>query len=342
MILGLNEIYFGQDKKPFAISEKQRVLMSKNEYIDTFTKLYELIMKNIKIEGLDDERFVGIREQTFLNIWLCKGEWCFEEVQPKRFMCYPCNRGPFFNANLMPTSVFRYYLNGGDTKELKCFIPGADSVKEATRTVKGFEKVDDFQCVYGQCNSLIRPLFYELWATAMRLTDIQTTLDVIAISTKKPILLSVSEENEKTVRDALEDIRANKVPMATYKGVMNGSEISAVDLGYKVGTLKELLEYYDAIEGRFMLSHGIDSNPQEDKKERVLTAEVTTSGIQINLNFERMVYGLNEFFDNVRAAYGEDIKLKAVKRIDENEEEEDEQTDDLSGMENEPSDILER
>ena len=304
---------FFNKKNPFSISAEDQKAMNFNEYVDTFNRLFELATKSIKINGLDNPKLVAIREQTLIYIWAVCGQYCLEEVEPERFMFKPCYPGSLYTPELYPTTVFNWNLNGGKSTEIKAYIPGAD-VKANTWTPAGYKRLDNFKCVYGQCNTFRRPIIYNIWNTAKRLVDIQQSLDIIAISTKRPVILTAPEESIKTLKAMWQKVRDNEPLITGYQG-HDPKTLQAVDLGYKIGTLKEVEEYYEYIENMFLLHYAIDVNPQADKKERVLNNETQITKSQKSMYFEILTYGLNEFFKNIKDAYG--IELEAVPRVNE-------------------------
>lgn len=334
-MLGINDKFFNP-KELGKISKEDRDLMQASEYIDTFNRLFELVMKHLKIEGIeDDERLIACDEQILLYIWAVCGQFCLEEVEPERYMFKPSYAGPFFTPNLYPTSAFVWNLNGGETRELNCYIPGAD-VKVSTVTQSGRKiSLRKYQCVYGKCNFIKRPIFYSLWSTAKRLTDIQNTLDVIALSTKKPIMLVGPEEEMKSLKTSFQKIRDNDPLIVQYKTIGGNTSIESFDMGYKTGTLKEIEEYYLYVENQFLLHNGIDINPLQDKKERVLTSEVETSDNQSDEYWNILTYGLNRFLEDCNDAYN--LHLRLVRRYDDGENTE---TQDIQSVEDGQSNIL--
>lgn len=158
---------------------------------------------------------------------------------------------------------------------------------------------------------------------AQRLCECQRTMDVNVNAQKTPILIRVEESQLLTMKNALNDVEENNTAIFSNKNVLTEQPFEVVQtnapfVSLDVNILKR--QYWN----EFLSYRGIE-NVSSEKKERLVTEEVssTMGGILAQRNV--FLQSLQDGFDKVNKMFGTNIEVKYKVDIESLAKMEDEQ-----------------
>lgn len=132
-------------------------------------------------------------------------------------------------------------------------------------------------------------------STAYRMAEVIRTADVRLLNHKTPVIFACTEEQKKTVDAYMRGLNNNEQCIVLYDRQMEIPQPVNNDVQF---LQDKLLDYQNDILEQFLMLQGFNVNPNNDKKERQIIAEVDSN---------------NEFIRTNR-------NIKLLPRIDANEE----------------------
>lgn len=144
--------------------------------------------------------------------------------------------------------------------------------------------------------------------TALRITDAIRTADARMINHKKPIILNMSEEQKASYNQYIKKVSENQQAIAVYDNeFMKGVQTTPNDVNF---INHEIYSYINTLLNQFLNRHGINGNPESNKKERLIVDEVNSNNEYIMNN--RAIYTTPriEFCERAKAKFGIDIKYE--------------------------------
>lgn len=161
-----------------------------------------------------------------------------------------------------------------------------------------------------------------LWAA--RITDFEVTFDINAKNARRPRVLVYDEETAMSARAISDQIDNGDATLELAMDPTKTGMVNAFDLGVDPRMLQELHITRMRLENQMMGELGIN-NANQDKKERLVEAEVSSNDDQVytqravNLAARKFAalqindrYGLNVTVD-----YGSDVVAEAQSAVDE-------------------------
>lgn len=137
------------------------------------------------------------------------------------------------------------------------------------------------ECILVMNNTLRTPTYSSMRLFALRLTEVERTIDTNIKRLKLPYILTGGKEQEFTLRHIFEAIDNNEPALVVDKNNLNLRDISSIEL--KVPVLaNELMLYKKEIVNEALTVLGV--NNLSEKRERLIADETNTNNEMINYN----------------------------------------------------------
>lgn len=155
------------------------------------------------------------------------------------------------------------------------------------------------------------PLLDKLEIWVEKLVDGQRTIDVIAKQLKLGSFFETDEKTKMSLQEAINNIDTNIV--ATFVGnniakSLNGTQNFNSDSAAQ--RLPQAWDHLNNTESRLLTGMGVNNLHTADKKERLLTGEINSNNEFTDWNIEHRLIQRQHFCENMKAAFGLDIKVK--------------------------------
>ena len=206
-----------------------------------------------------------------------------------------------------PTGAWGYGLNGYN-RHFSVYVKGADDAEILKKSISGVKNSPKPEGVIGRSNKLGYPDIFILVNAAERIADAARTLDTIARNLKHPAIIQ-TEDRAKNSVEQIFNSRDNNDYLIIGDGGLPFESLKVMDIGMPAGALSEIWEYRENIINETREKLGIISNPEADKKERLLTDEINANNTQTFINLDKGLHARQEFADAVNAVFDTDIKV---------------------------------
>lgn len=271
-------------------------------------------------------------DARFLEIsFITRGAAMIVEMEGSYYslLCLP---GYDYNLYGYPTRAFGMGMNGF-TKQFDLFVDGADEGKLLLKTV-GIEATTKYNAVLGFDNKARYPYMNYITNSCLRLADIRRSADVVRNNLKQPAIVACEDTQVNTVKEAFKQRDENQNVIAIGLGGLSMDSIKVWDLKTDPNLLKEFADAAEREENYLREVFGLDSIPNQDKRERLITDEaesnneITQSNGDIRLNMRE------KFCEQVNEAFGLNISVRVNVEVsedvvDEEAEEEEEEEEDV-------------
>lgn len=266
-------------KKNIRAKIEPHIIMNDLVYIDYYTRLKEYAINTFEWVNLPDTV-----DARYMELILCeRGKVCFFQDEIVGFMCLPVNEYGNLNVYNYPTEHQIYAVNG--------------YTKNRT--------IEDSVVIYN--NYLRLPTVLTLSLYAERLSKIQRTIDVNVSACKTPYIIVATENQRLALENAFNQIDENR-PVLFFTNEMNIDNIKALDLKTPYVSDKLTLLKHD-VWNEAMTFLGIE-NANMDKKERMITDEVSSNDGQIEASRFNMLDARREACKKINKMFGLNISCK--------------------------------
>lgn len=261
--------------------------INNDTYIDYLDRLRMLATSLFTWEGLDE--IAGYGASRFLEqVLFDDGRACFLEDTKLGFLALRVNPSDKLNVYNLPIKVMAWSI--------------------------GYNKQYDFDdVVYIMNNELQKPTLASLRLFAMRLYEIERTIDVNLCAQKTPILIEGDTKTILTLKNVYMQYSGNTPFIFGNKqfDISNHLNVLKTDAPYLIDKLDA---HKHQVFNEVLTVLGID-NANTDKKERLITDEVES-------NDQLIKYYLNCFYktrkkacDEINKRYNLNIKISLNKEI---------------------------
>lgn len=207
-----------------------------------------------------------------------------------------------------PSRAWGYGLNGF-AREFPIYVAGADTGKELKRTTS--TPVDlNFEAVFGWDNEARYPYINYIINSCLRLADIKRSEDVVRENCKKPAIVTCEAGMEKTVEAAFNAKNENMSAIVLSVGNLSPDSVRVFPLNLDATLMKEFADAYQREQNYLREVFGIASLPNTDKKERLITSEVTTNNEMTSSNEDVRLNRRKMFADTVNNCFGLSISVE--------------------------------
>lgn len=325
--------YWGQIPLDLAMSKKSAKKLAqfqnRTEFCNFFERYFTLAQNQFRWSGLPDtcdERFL---ERAFILL----GRAMIAKVEGA-YVTLGAANGADINLYGYPLNAYGWGLNGFN-RSFSCYVPGADDSGVLTKAASGRKGYKAPECVIGYDNVDAYPMVTYIITAAQRLSNILRASDVAVESSKTPYVVSCDEANVSTVREALKQREDNVSAIIGIKGSFDLQDLKIWPTQMPPDTLANLWQQYCNVQNELLEVFGIESNPQSDKRERLLVDEVNANNQAVHENLAKRLYQRQLFAERVNDCFGLNISVEVANY---NAEEGDEYADDLDGMDGEARD----
>lgn len=307
---------------PFSnIKSNKKLSKYKNmlEFQNQFMYWANLLINRYEYKGLPESVNDRILELSFL----LRGAAMIAEIDGHyySFMCAP---GADYNIYGEPTKAWGYGMNGFN-KEFNLYVRGSDEGSLTRKGVSGQMATKNYNAVIGWDNKARYPYINYLVAECTRLADIQRSTDVIRSNLKRPAIVACEENQVNTVKAAFRNRDENEDVVVISSAGLSLDSVKVWDLKTDPTLLSAFAEDYERHEEQLRERAGLYSNPNPDKKERMLVDEVNANNEETDSSEDICLTMRKQFCEDVNAAFGLNISVEPRNK----KEVED---DDLLGM----------
>lgn len=183
------------------------------------------------------------------------------------------------------------------------YIPGGENMLPINES--GDLKINAVLC---KDNKLMYPFVNYLTQAAERIADSQRSIDTIAVALKSPCIITCEEKDVQNVKKILSDTTTN-TPFILGIGGLPYDTFKVIDMGANPESLKTLNEYREGLISQIREKMGINNNPENDKRERLLVDEINVNNMQTVMSVSGRLKERREFCDRCNAFFGTNISV---------------------------------
>ena len=272
--------------------------------------LMDIALDRFQFEGLPDTMNERVIKEAML--WYA-GVVFFEN--DGALLALPGHPTADFNIYGDAGYAFVYGRNGFN-KKVKLKIPnGVTTV--TTKGVAGQNMGLTGDGVYVRENKMRYPFMNYVITYAERIADTLRTIDMQRKKFKRSYVITCQEEVVNTVRKFFKEQDDNE-DFIIGTGVFPVDKVDVIPLTVTADEVKAMTDLQEWYIEQFKEMCGLNSNPNADKKERLLVDEVNVNNENTEFNIDTTVEYINEQLELVNSEFGLNIVCKKTK---ENEDE---------------------
>lgn len=189
----------------------------------------------------------------------------------------------FINTKATASGDFNIY---GRPTQLNCYSYSFNEVRTVynglIRDVDGnVMNKENSECILVRNTLLSKPTFASMRLFALRLTELERTMDTNVKRCKDPYIIKANKTQEMTMRQVFQDADNNVPAIIVEKNALDLKDIDAIPL--KVDFLgKDMMEYKEKVMNEALTVLGI--NNLGEKRERLISDETNSNNELINMN----------------------------------------------------------
>ena len=301
---------------------KQAKFKNSQELQNQLMRWVNIALNLYEYDGVPDSVDIRMLEMSFL----LRGAGMIAEIQGNLFSLL-CAPGGNYNLYGNPLTAYGYGLNGFN-KEFKLWVPGSD----APLTRDGVQRKESktFDAVMGFDNLARFPYINYIATEALRLSDIKRAEDVIRTNLKRPAIIAVEESQVSSVQTAIKSKDSNEEAIVIGLNGFSPDSAKVWDLKTDPTLLSAFADAYEREENILRDIFGLNSLPNQDKKERLITNEANANNQATQSSADIRLNAREEFLEHVNEAFG--INMTVRLRVEPLDEGGEEYVDDVSGM----------
>lgn len=194
---------------------------------------------------------------------------------------------------------------------LNCYSYSFNELRRVYNGITDPMPDENTECILVMNNTLRTPTYSSMQLFALRLAEVERTIDTNIKRLKMPYILTGSKANEFTLRNLYRAIDNNEPALVVDKDTISLKDISAIDL--KVPLIaNDLMLYKKEIINEALTVLGV--NNLSEKRERLITDETNTNNEMINYNLMSYLAPRQRAADQFNEKYGlEGDKKVSVK-----------------------------
>ena len=281
--------------------------------------LMDIAINRFQFDGLPDTVNERVLQESFL--WYA-GATFFEENGA--LLALPSNPTTDYNIYGDAGYAFVFGRNGFNRK-VKLHIPNGFN-PATTKGISGQNMGQTGDGVYVRENKARYPFMNYVIAYSEKISDTMRTIDMQRKKFKRSYVITCQEEVVNTVRKFFKEQDDNE-DFIINTGVFPVDWVDVIPLTVTSDEVKAMTDLQEWYFEQFKEFCGLNSNPNTDKKERLLVDEVNANNENTEYNIDRTIDYINDQLELVNSEFGTNIKCKKAK----------ENKDDLSVSDNERS-----
>lgn len=311
------------------LSKKKQATFKNNlEFQNHFMKWLNIAINRYEYEGLPESIDQRIIEMSFI----LRGMAMVAEIDGSYYALFPAP-GYDMNLNAVPTKAYGYGYNGFN-KLFQLFVRGADDGPFLLDTING-KASKLYNAVMGFDNKARYPYVNYLATGCSRMADIKRSEDVIRANMKRPAIVLCEESQIQSVKQSFNSLDNNENVIAISAAGLDPRSVNVWDLKTEPGILKELADAYSREENQMRDVFGLNSLPNQDKRERLITDEANANNELTQSSADIGLVMREQFCEDLYTAFGipcsVKLRVEPVKEVDEDVDKSED--DDVSGME---------
>lgn len=303
---------WGQIPLAGTISKRQLAKLETDmEWINNLERLLNLELDIFQWNNLPltcNERFLELS-------LLLEGTACIVKKE-NNYINLLFKTGGCINLYGEPLMGFGYGLNGWH-EQFTLYVDGVTESNIVSKGSGGVVVKNDYNAVMCRDNKTCYPFINYIIMASKRLTESMRTTDIIRTNQKSPMLLTCPKSMKKQLEDILFQKEINK-PYILVNNVSELENIKTLDFKADPNALNTAWEDFQRVKAEIEEILGINSNPNEDKKERLLVDEINSNNQSVMCNVNHRLFERQLFCERVNKAFGLNIsvELKNKKEVD--------------------------
>lgn len=292
---------------PFSeIKSSKKLAKYKNmvEFQNQFMYWVNLLINRYKYNNLPESVNERIIELSFLSrgcAILCKIEGHYYSM-----FAAP---GSNFNINGDMLKAWGYGMNGFN-KEFNLFVRGSSDGRMLLDGVSGRAEESSYNAVLGWDNKARYPYINYLWTECARLADIQRSTDVVRSNLKRPAIVACPETDINTVKAAFANRNNNEDVVVISNAGLALDSVKVWDLKSDPNLLAAFADDYERHEEQLRERAGLYTNPNPDKKERMLVDEVNANNEETESADDICLTMRKQFCEDINEAFGLNVSVE--------------------------------
>lgn len=271
------------------------------EFQNIFHNFFHAALNTFKWEGLPDTCDERMIERAFLLSGRCL--MAEKDGAVLSLVGAPASGWTVYGY---PVKAFGWGFNGFN-EEFPVFVKGADDSKIIATNAGGM-KAEKPRAVMGYDNSTAYPYVNYLITECHRLANLKMAIDVLVENLKQPMIVSCDDTAINSVREAFKN-RSDNVPAIVGTGKLPIDAFKVWDTKANPETLVAFKDLYEWYESNLREIFGINSNEQEDKKERLLVDEVNANNQMTVDSVDKRLVWRQRFADECNEVFGTSISV---------------------------------
>ena len=208
----------------------------------------------------------------------------------------------FINTKATASGEFNIY---GRPTQLNCYSYSFNEIRKVYNGLiadaEGRTQDEYSECILVRNTILAKPTFASMRLFALRLTELERTMDTNVKRCKEPYILKGNKQQELTMRQVFTDLDNNVPAMIVDKNGLDLKDIDSIPL--KVDFLgNDMMQYKKEIMNEALTVLGI--NNLGEKRERLISDETNSNNELINMNLMSYLTPRKRACDEFNEKYG--------------------------------------
>lgn len=208
----------------------------------------------------------------------------------------------FINTKATASGDFNIY---GRPTQLNCYSYSFNEIRKVYNGLiadaEGRTQDEYSECILVRNTILAKPTFASMRLFALRLTELERTMDTNVKRCKEPYILKGNKQQELTMRQVFTDLDNNVPAMIVDKNGLDLKDIDSIPL--KVDFLgNDMMQYKKEIMNEALTVLGI--NNLGEKRERLISDETNSNNELINMNLMSYLTPRKRACDEFNEKYG--------------------------------------
>lgn len=252
-------------------------------YYDYYSRLKNIALSVFKWEGLPESCSERFLEDTLFHY----GDAVFVDDP---------NLG-FLNLKVTPASTLNPY---NESTSYTAYSTGYSRIFPAN------------ECVYIRNNYMAKSTDSTIMIYAERLAEIQLTMNVNVNAQKTPIIIRCDKNSEFSIKQMYSQYEDNAHKIYVSKSLENPLEVLNTSAPFITDKLRDEKR---AVWNEALEFLGINTNPSDKKKERLIMSEVDSNNEQIDIQAETMLLCRQKACEDINKKYG--LNVSVSRRVTE-------------------------
>lgn len=301
-----------------------------SRFLSKYKNNFEFINNYLQYILLDLDLFIydnappEFNQRFFEMSLLYEGSSCMVKREDGGYISMFFRSGGTLNVNGELLKGMGYGMNGTHIDNLSMYLDGMEN-KAIREGYSGVEFPLEYNAVMCRDNKMCYPYIRYIMSYAERITSAMRGLDVIRSDMKTPTIIQAPEHERISVKDMLTRREENQSAIIFQK--KNSTEFKTFDIKVRPEMLSVGWEDVQQLKCSILEILGIESNPQVDKKERLLVDEVNSNNSVTHRNLLMRLREREVFCERVNKAFGLNMSVRLREEGEDYNE-----NDDVSGL----------